>query len=93
VRFAGSAAQGQQHETTAVSLRRSGGGKVLRTGRRIRSMAATPGGSGGLSRRMGGGGLDDPPLPLYEVASIECGGSSAHSNQSRTASVVLAHSA
>jgi len=61
-----------------------GGRQAVRTGRRIQSMAALVCGSGGSSRRMGGGGLDDSPLLRYEVPSIEWGGSSAHSNQPRT---------
>jgi hypothetical protein len=37
---------------------------------------------------MGGGGLDGPPLPLHEVESIECGGSSVYSHQPRTTGIV-----
>lgn len=62
------------------------GRPAVRTGRRVQSMAALVCGSGGASRRMGGGGLDAPPLPRYDVLSIECGGSSAHTSQPLTTS-------
>ena len=70
--------------TAREQLPSEGRRRAVRTGRRIQSMAALVCGSGGTSRRMGGGGLDVPPLPRYEPLSIECGGLSAQPRQPRT---------